>query len=221
MKKLIVLILVLVLASSGLAGCRKQEEEAVFGWGTLDYGKSYSNDFFGFYIELNPDMTYLSHQEIADANPPMDENGQELDPIDISSIEDLSKESIVQFVYGKVYGEDIPDVFNSYINIFSENMSSIGQTMNKENYVTNYMDFSKYLYKGSMIEVETYPLEKPWISGRQFAKGTLKIDYEQYTVFQEMYAITKGSYILVIMCVYTNQNEKEMFDQMINSIEID
>lgn len=221
MKKLMVLILILALMVPVLAGCNEKETPVEFGWGTLDYGKSYTNEFFGFSIELSPDMTYLSPQEIANENPPQDDEGNPLDPIDISTIEDLGSEAVVQFVYGSMYPEDTEGVFNSYINIFSENMSNIGETINKETYVNNYIDFSKYLYKNSMIGVESYPLEKPWISDRQFAKGTLKIDYDQYTVFQEMYAITKNNYVLVIMCVYSNQAEKEIFDRMIDSIEID
>ena len=221
MKKVVAYILMVAMIAAFAAGCASEPEEVEFGWGTLDYGKSYTNEYFGFSIELNPDLTFLSPQEIADANPPTDENGEVLDPIDVSTIADLSAEPIVQYLYASMYPEDEEGRFNSYINIFSENMSSIGSTINKEDYVQNYMAFSKYLYEGSMIEVESYPLEKIWLSDRQFAKGTLEVDYDQYTVFQEMYAITKNNYVLVIMCVYSNSQEKEVFDNMIQSIEID
>jgi hypothetical protein len=221
MKKTLIYVVIIALAFTLLAGCSKKDDTAEFGWGTMDYGKSYTNEFFNFSIELNPDLTYLSPQEILNANPPYDENGEELPPVDINSIEDLSAESVVQFVYGNLYGDETEGEFNSYINIYSENMRSIGETISKENYVTNYMDFSEYLYKDTMIDAVTYPLEKIWISDRQFAKGTIEIDYDQYKVYQDMYAITKSHYVLVIICSYTNEMEKEIFDSMIASIEID
>ncbi|MBN2883164.1 MAG: hypothetical protein JXN10_06520 [Clostridia bacterium] len=221
MKKAIILLAILALLMTLVTGCSKEEEAAEFGWGTLDEGNIYTNEFFEFSIELNPDMTFLSPQEILNANPPYDENGEEMEPIDITEIEDLSAQSVVQFVYGNLYSEEEPGRFNSYINIFSESMQSIGQTMNKENYVKNYIDFSEYLYKDSMIDVYVHPFEKVWISDREFAKGVLEIDYEEYKVIQEMYAITKNNYVLVIMCNYTNDIEKEIFDEMIASIEID
>lgn len=221
MKKVIILITILALLATLVTGCSKKEEEAEFGWGSMDNNGKYNNEFFNFSIALNPDMTYLTPQEILNDNPPYDENGDELPPIDISSIEDLGAESVVQFVYGSLYADEVPGRFNPYINIFSENMTSMGETINKENYVSNYADFTKYLYKNSTIDVESYPLEKLWISDRQFAKTVLKIDYEEYTVYQEMYAITKGSYVLVIICVYSEPTDKEIFDKIINSIEID
>ena len=219
MKKALILITVLAIITMA-TGCTKEKETAEFGWGEISQGK-YTNEFFEFSIELDPDMTFLSPQEILNANPPYDENGQVLDPIDVSSIEDLGAESVVQFVYGSLYSEDIEGKFNSYINIFSESIRSIGETINKENYVKNYMEFSKYIYEDSMINVVTYPLEKIWISDRQFAKGAMEIDYDQYKVFQDMYAITKNNYVLVITCNYTTEQEKEIFDKMIDSIEID
>lgn len=221
MKKAIILLAILALLMTLATGCTKEEEAVEFGWGTLDDENRYTNEFFEFSIELNPDMTFLSPQEILNANPPYDENGEEMEPIDISEIEDLGAESVVQFVYGSLFSEEDPGKFNSYINIYSESMRSIGETMNKENYVKNYMDFSEYLYKNSMIDVYVHPFEKVWISDREFAKGTLEIDYEEYKVIQEMYAITKNNYVLVIMCNYTNDIEKEIFDEMIASIEID
>lgn len=221
MKRILVILLIIVLAASLMTGCSKKEEQVEFGWGTLDNEKNYTNEFFDFSIDLNSDMTFLSPQEILNENPPNDAYGEELEPIQISDIKDLSAESVVQFVYGSFYSEEESDKFNSYINIFSENMSSIGETMSKEDYVKNYMDFTEILYEDSMIEVKTYPLEKPWISDRQFAKGTLEIDYDQYTVFQEMYAITKNNYVLVIICVYSNDQEKAVFNGFIESIEID
>ncbi len=115
MKKILLLTVTAVLLISMASGCTKEAETVEFGWGEISQN-TYTNEFFEFSIDLSPDMTFLSPQEILNANPPYDENGEEMEPIDISSIEDLASESVVQFVYGSLYNEEEPGRFNSYIS---------------------------------------------------------------------------------------------------------
>ncbi len=216
-KKITALIFALIMLISFTA-CKSKDGEAKFGLGTHEDGR-YENAFFNFTIDLPEDYTYLTPQEIVDMNTEPDENGI-VNPINISDIEDLSAEALVHYVYGKKYDNPPSGAFNPYINIFSENMAYSNTLYSKEEYVENSLNFTSMIFISGGVGVEVMPLEKPWFGDRQFAKGTMKIDYEMFTMFQEMYVVTKSNYSLVILIGYTTPNEKAELYSIMESITI-
>ncbi len=152
-------------------------------------------------------------------NTTADENGIK-HPINVNDIEDLSAEIIVHYVYCKKYEVAPLSQFNPYINIFSENMRSSNNLYNKEDYVENSINYTSMIFENAGVNVKVFPLEKPWISDRQFAKGSMQIEYDQFTMFQEMYALTKNNYTLVILIGYSNEAEKAELYSYIDSITI-
>jgi len=217
-KKIIALMVALALLAS-LAACGKKDPVTVeFGWGSYK-GNQYTNEFFNFSIDLPANYYQLTPQGIVDANLQPDANGI-ITPIDINDIEDLSAEAIVHFVYTTKYENTPEGAFNPYINIFSENMQYSNSLYNKEDYVENNINYTARIFTQSGIDVKVYPLEKPWYGDRQFAKGSMKIDYEQFTMFQEMYSLTKSNYAFVILIGYSNDAEKEELYKVLDSIKI-
>lgn len=216
-KKITALILALIMIIS-FSACGKDNADTEFGWGNYKDG-TYTNGFFNFSIDLPADYVQLSSQEIIDMNTSPDENGVK-NPININEIEDLSAEAIVHYVYSKKYEEAPLAQFNPYINIFSENMQYSNNLYNKEDYVENSINYTSLLFEDAGVNVKVLPLEKPWISERQFAKGSMQIEYDQFTMFQEMYALTKNNYTLVILIGYSNDAEKAELYSYIDSIII-
>ena len=98
---------------------------------------------------------------------------------------------------------------------FSNNLYS------KEDYVENNMRLTSMLFESGGVDVKVFPLEKPWFSERQFAKGTMQIDYDQFTMKQEMFVITKSNYAFVILIGYTTNTEKELLYSALESITIE
>lgn len=217
-KRITVIMVALALAAS-LASCGKKDtSSAEFSWGSYD-GNKYTNEFFNLSIELPENYHQLTPQDIVDKNLQPDENGI-ITPIDINSIDDLGAEALVHFVYTTKYEETPEGLFNPYINIFSENMQYSNSLYNKEDYVENSINYTAQIFTRSGIDIQVYPLEKPWYGDRQFAKGSMKIDYEQFTMFQEMYSLTKSNYALVILIGYSNEAEKEELYKVLDSIKI-
>ena len=218
MTKRIIAALLAVLLVLSLTACKKAPGEVEFGWGTTKNGK-YENDYFGFSIEIAPEYTFLTPQEMADMNPKRDEEGNAVS-VDITTIEDLSLEALVHFVYATKFSDPSQHTFNPYINIFSENMEFTGNFANKEDYVENSMRFTSMIFADAGVGFEIMPLEKPWFDDRQFAKGTMQIDYDQFTMFQEIYAITKGNYTFVVVIGYSNDAEKQELYSFLDTIKI-
>lgn len=217
-KKITALVVMLALLAS-LAACGKKDSADVeFGWGTYK-GAHYTNEFFNFEIDLPENFHQRTPQGIVDMNLQPDENGI-ITPIDINSIEDLSAEAIVHYVYTAEYEETPEGMFNPYINVFSENMQYSNTLYNKEDYVENSINYTARIFTQSGINIKVFPLEKPWLGDRQFAKGSMKIDYDQFIMFQEMYAITKKNYAFVILIGYSNEAEKEELYKVLESIKI-
>jgi len=217
MKKIAALVLVLAMITT-LAACGNSNKEAEFGWGVYENG-TYENEFFDFSIDLPVDYTHLTTQEIIDMNTPADENGV-VNPVQVDEIEDLSIQALVHYVYAKKYESVTDGRFNPYINIFSENMDYSTDLYNKEDYVENNLTYTAMIFEDSGIDVEILPLEKPWIGDRQFAKGTIKIEYDMFIMHQEMYAVTKNNYILVILIGYSTPSERDELYSYIDTIEI-
>ncbi|MBN2558543.1 MAG: hypothetical protein JXB33_07310 [Clostridia bacterium] len=221
-KKTIALAMSIMMLLSFASCAEKEEVEVEFGWGTLENGH-YVNEFFNFSIEISPDYTFLSPQEIVNMNtrPAMGDDGETVvDPVDITTIGDLSLEALVNYVYATKYKEKPEDEFNPYISVFSENMKYVNNTYDKEDYVLNSLNFTKSIFSNAGVGVEVLPLEKPWIDGRQFAKGVMRIQYEEFSMYQVMYAITKGSYALVVLAGYSTDEEKAEIESFIDSIRI-
>jgi len=216
MKKIAALLLALIMITT-LAACGN-DKEVEFGWGTYENG-TYENEFFDFSIDLPVEYTHLTTQEIIDMNTPADENGV-VTPVQASEIDDLSIQALVHFVYAKKYETVTDGRFNPYINIFSENMDYSTDLYNKEDYVENNLTYTALIFKDSGVDVDILPLEKPWIGDRQFAKGTMKIEYDMFTMYQEMYSVTKNNYILVILIGYSTPKEKEELYSYIDTIDI-
>jgi len=217
-KKITALILALIMIISFSACGQKDNADTEFGWGTYENG-TYTNDFFDFSIDLPKDYMHLSPQEIIDANTEPDENGV-INPINVNEIEDLSAEAIVHYVYSKKYKTAPSAQFNPYINIFSENMQFSNNLYNKEDYVENSINYTSMIFENGGVNVKVLPLEKPWLGERQFAKGSMEIEYDQFTMVQEMYALTKNNYTLVILIGYSNPEEKAELYSYIESISI-
>jgi len=217
-KKITALVVALALLVS-LAACgKKDSSDAEFGWGTYN-GTHYTNEFFNFEVDLPENYHQLTPQGIVDMNLQPDENGI-VTPVDINSIEDIGAEAIVHFVYTTKYEEAPEGMFNPYINIFSENMQYSDSLYNKEDYVENNINYTARIFTQSGIGVKVSPLEKLWYGDRQFAKGSMKIDYDQFTMFQEMFALTKNNYSFVILIGYSNDAEKEELYKVLDSIKI-
>lgn len=215
-RKLTALILALIMIISISACGQKDSADTELGWGTYD-NNNYTNSFFGFSIDLPADYIKVSSQEIMDRNATPDENGV-INPIDVNAITDLSAEPIIHYVFYEKYEEAPESQFNPYIKVFSENMSYSNNLYNKEDYVENSLSYTALVFENAGINVDIHPLEKPWISDRQFAKGTMEIEYEQFTMFQEMYAITKSNFTLVVLIGYSNPEEKAELYSYIESI---
>lgn len=217
-KKVTVIVLALIMLISFSACNGNKTEEVKFDWGTHEDGR-YENAFFNFTIDLPEGYNYLTPQEIVDMNTEPDENGV-ITPTNINDIEDLSSEALVHYVYGTKYENPPLGAFNPYINIFSENMAYSNNLYNKEDYVENSLNATKMIFTSSGIGVQLMPLEKPWLGDRQFAKGIMKIDYDMFIMYQEMYVVTKGSYSLVILIGYSTPKEKEELYSIMESITI-
>ncbi len=217
-KKITALVIALIMIISFSACGKKDNADTEFGWGAYK-DNTYTNGFFNFSINLPDGYTQLSPQEIIDMNTTADENGIK-HPINVNDIEDLSAEIIVHYVYCKKYEVAPLSQFNPYINIFSENMRSSNNLYNKEDYVENSINYTSMIFENAGVNVKVFPLEKPWISDRQFAKGSMQIEYDQFTMFQEMYALTKNNYTLVILIGYSNEAEKAELYSYIDSITI-
>jgi hypothetical protein len=219
MRKPAALLLAIIMLIS-FSACKNNEPEvAEFGWGTTE-DTVYSNEFFNFTIDLPDGFYFMTPQEIMDMNTEPDENG-EINPININEIEDLSEEALVHFVYASQYETPPLGYFNPYINIFSENMAFSNNLYSKEDYVENNMRLTSMLFESGGVDVKVFPLEKPWFSERQFAKGTMQIDYDQFTMKQEMFVITKSNYAFVILIGYTTNTEKELLYSALESITIE
>lgn len=218
LKKIAALVLALMMLVSFSACKNSKDKDVEFGWGMTEDGH-YDNAFFNFSIDLPEGYAYLTPQEIVDMNTEPDENGV-VSPANINDIEDLSAEILVHYVYGTKYENPPSGSFNPYINIFSENMSYSNNLYSKEQYVNNSLDVTKMIFTNAGVGVEIMPLEKPWLGDRQFAKGTMQIDYEEFTMFQEMYVVTKSSYSLVILIGYSNAAEREELYSVIDTISI-
>ncbi|MDX1359120.1 MAG: hypothetical protein R3232_09840 [Clostridia bacterium] len=221
MKRITAALAALLLAAS-LASCgEKETKEPEFGWGNLA-GGVYTNEFFGLSIEMSPDYHYLTPQEIVNKNMEANSADEDFVPTDINTIEDLGSEAYVEYVYGVKYKEgEEPGGFNPSIKIYSENLKVLGTQLSKEDYVRNYLDFSEMIFEGGGVGVDVYQLEKPWISERQFAKGTMKIQYENYAMQQSMYAIVKGDYVLVFMIEYITDSERAELESYVEGLQID
>jgi hypothetical protein len=214
---LIALSLTMVLASCG----NEDTETEKLGWGVTENG-NYKNGFFDFEIDISPDYLFLTPQEIVDMHyiPAETEDGEDSASVDISEIDDLSQEALVHYVYAMKYEETENVEFNPYINIFSENMSYADMTYSKEDYVRNNMEYTKMIFEEAGVDIEVSPVDKPWIDGRQFAKGSMEIGYEDFTMHQDMYVIMKGKYALVILIGYSNEDEKAELEGFINTIQV-
>jgi len=217
-KKITALVLALMMLISFSACNGNKNEEVKFDWGTHEDGR-YENAFFNFSIDLPEGYNYLTPQEIVDMNTEPDENGA-INSININDIEDLSGEALVHYVYGKKYENPPLGAFNPYINIFSENMAYSNNLYSKEDYVENSLNITKMIFTSSGVGVQLMPLEKPWLGDRQFAKGIMKIDYDMFSMYQEMYVVTKSSYSLVILIGYSTPKEKEELYSIMESITI-
>ena len=99
-------------------------------------------------------------------------------------------------------------------------MSYVESNYSKETYVENSLNFTQMIFENSGVDVEVFPLEKPWFDDRQFAKGTLRIDLEQFSMFQEMYSIRKGSYSLVILLGYSTPAERDELHSYLDTLAI-
>lgn len=216
-KKIMTLALVLLMTISFTA-CKNDSIDAEFGWGTTENGR-YENEFFGFSIDISEDYYFKTPQEIVDMNLIPGEDG-EITPYDINSIEDLSAEPMVHYIYATKYESVSSTHFNPYINIFSENMSYVNSNYSKEAYVENSLNFTQMIFENAEVGVEVFPLEKPWFDDRQFAKGTLRIDLEQFTMFQEMYSIRKGDYSFVILLGYSTPTERDELHSYLDTLTI-
>lgn len=215
-KKILVLLMALVMLLS-FSAC-KNDEDAEFDWGTHSNGV-YENGFFNFSLELPENYNYLTPQEIIDRNAEPDENGV-VSPLSISDIEDLSAEPLVHYIYGTKYVDPPLNAFNPYINIFSENMSNTGNIFGKEDYVENSLQVTSMIFTQAGVGIEVMPLEKLWFGDRQFAKGTMKIDYDMFTMYQEMYVVTKSNYSLVILIGYSTPSEKDELYSILQTISM-
>ncbi|MFO7612419.1 MAG: hypothetical protein R6W99_08060 [Clostridia bacterium] len=222
-KKTIAFTISMAMLFSFTACAEKEKKEADFGWGVLENGH-YENEFFNFSMDISPDYTFLSPQEIVNMNtsPTLGEDGETVvAPVDIGTIEDLSLEALVSYVYATKYKEKPDDEFNPYISIFSENMKYVNNTYDKEDYVLNSLNFTRNIFSNAGVGVEVLPLEKLWLDGRQFAKGVMRIQYEEFSMYQAMYAVTKGNYALVVLAGYSTDEEKAEIESFIDSIRID
>ena len=217
-KKITALVIALIMIISFSACGKKNNADTEFGWGTYE-DNTYTNGFFNFSINLPDEYTHLSPQEIIDMNTNPDENGVK-NSINMNEIEDLSAEAIVHYVYSKKYETAPLAQFNPYINIFSENMQYSNNLYNKEDYVENSINYTSMIFENAGVNVKILPLEKPWIGDRQFAKGSMQIEYDQFTMVQEMYALTKNNYTFVILIGYSNEAEKAELYSYIDSITI-
>lgn len=214
---MIALAFIVILASCG----NEEAEQEKLGWGVTENG-TYKNEFFDFGIDISPEYVFLTPQEIVDMHfiPVESEEGGNSEPADISEIEDLSQEALVHYVYAIKYGQDEDVEFNPYINIFSENMSYAETTYSKEDYVRSNMEYTKMIFEDAGVDIEVAPVEKPWIGGRQFAKGSMEIGYEDFTMHQDMYVIMKGKYALVILIGYSDDDEKAELEGFVDTIRI-
>ena len=219
MKRITAIIICIIMVLTFTACGGKTTEEVEFGWGTLDNG-NYTNESFDFSIDISPAYKFLTPQEIINETTRVNSAGESAEPVDVNSIVDLSLEPYVQYVYGLKYPEGVPTGVNPSIKIYSENMKSMGTMYSKEAYVENYLDFSKMVFNNSNIQVESFPIDKPWIDERQFANGKLKILYADYVLHQSMYAIIKGNYVFVILLEYTTEAEKTELESFIDTIKV-
>ncbi len=223
MKKKLPALLIALSLTIGLVSCGTGETEAEkLGWGETENGQ-YKNEFFDFEITISPDYHFLTPQEIVDkhfAPAEYEEEDGDRQPVDIDSIENLEDEALIHYVYASKYDESDTFEFNPYINIFSENMSYSNATYSKEDYVRNSMEYTRMLFTDAGVSIELAPVEKPWIDERQFAKGSMQIEYDEFTMHQDMYVIIKGKYALVILIGYSSEAERQELEGFVNSIKI-
>lgn len=212
MKKVCVILVMVLVLSAVVAGCR--EEQPRLDWGEYRDGV-YQNRFFDYTIHIDPSYDILSPREILMMNAEEDQQD-----IDISTLDNLEQEPILHYLHAFKYPRSSDVKTNASISIYSENLRFLSGVSTKEAYITAKMTFIQGVFRGTPHILEMDRPQNLWIHGREFAKGRVVMDVEGIAVTQEFYVIIRRGYALVTLISFTTQEEGEELRGFVQSIRM-
>jgi hypothetical protein len=190
MRRTIVLILIIALSISMLAGCDSKPTEIIkpleIGRGEVTDGV-YTNKDMGISIEV-PEGYYIATEEELETS------------FDITHL--LEDEDMVSYItYLAFFSlKPIDDAENnSHIMISVEDASKYGYS-DKDTYI-EYMAYEKSSTYESIegAEVTVSNHKNVWLSNRKFAYRSITLDMDELYMVFDMYGVIKNGYFLTIM----------------------
>ncbi len=210
MKKIITFLLFISLCM-GMIGCSSKKEVTL---GSLD-GEKYTNDYFGIEITVPEEWTKLDAQQQQE----LMNLGQEAiagDDEKLNKQLDLAEEKVLNFMIAFKYPLDEVHTVNPSIACNAEKLSFLQGIKNGE----EYLEMSKELLAKAQIPYEfDEDIYTENLGGQQFSVLKVNIDAGAIKLYQKYYTKIIDGYAFNIIVTYSDEEEKEEVEEMLNSVK--
>ncbi|KAB3526770.1 hypothetical protein [Alkaliphilus serpentinus] len=215
-KKVLLLVLMVSLIMSVIVGCSsKRDVEEVISMGALE-GNTFTNDYFGFFVEIPEEWIIASEEEIATIT----NAGKDLIVGEDEEKEkeyDLSMEQTLNMIFAFKYPLSYTEGFNPSFLTMAENLDLLTGLTIKDgaDYLANMEEVIKltgmpYVFK------EVYTEN---IGGREFHVLESYVDIGVAKIIQKNYSAIINKYALVFSVSYSNEAEEMEVKEILNSLK--
>lgn len=202
----------LLITTIFLTSCNSQSPKSTnssFETGTL-HGNVFSNDYFGFKIEIDSIWYILNKTELSQL---MSERTDMLDkstnnPISVTKGVDILLSLTIDTV------ETMPHVLFSSLDL-----KLFPQIKNETDYLNDYFKQVKKMYESYNVQITASELREEVIGKKKFFTSLISIKAENFLAYQKRYSIKINDRLLNIMTNYNSDTYSKNCLNLLNNIK--
>ncbi|SNS70611.1 hypothetical protein SAMN05446037_10181 [Anaerovirgula multivorans] len=214
-KRSILAVLLVTLFAILITGCGKNNIEKVISLGSVE-GSTYTNDYFGSTFTI-PEEWVIADEEEMEMITNM---GQELiagDDEELNKEIDLSKEKTLNMVMAFKYPLTHTDGYNPNIMCIAENLNLVEGLAIKNG--DDYLEYSKEVLQMSGMPYSFEDVYTEKIGGKEFHVLVAKLDFGVMEITQKYYSTIINKYAFNFIVSYSNDEELEELNGVLNTVE--
>ncbi|MEM1058221.1 MAG: hypothetical protein AAGK14_03155 [Verrucomicrobiota bacterium] len=204
-------VLFLLLAGAPLTTCAQADLQKLFGSWT---GNQYRNSYFGFSLRIPSTMHFLDEESRGQAAELTEQLSRINDP-------DLRKKVLerdtrqLKLVHVGQYplGAKVP--LNPNIVITAVNKSILPNVSTPE----HFLELTLLSLKKAGIPYKMEPINQANIGNRELPHLRTEIDFRDRKLLQDAYCLVRKDYMLGITIVYTDEEQRQKLQQILDSIQ--
>ncbi|WP_058486461.1 hypothetical protein [Defluviitalea phaphyphila] len=213
-KKFLSILLIVIFLMSIFSGCTKNKKELILG--TFENNK-YSNDYFGFTMELPEDWHIATDEE----KKALFNVGKEMlveNNEDLVENTDSSSEGIFHLVWTYKYPLNSVEDFNPNFLCTAENVGLIDSIIIDEK---DYIESVKTVLEETGVGYKCGDISTEKIGNKDFYVMEVSLDYQGITIYQKYYLKIVDKYVLSYLLSYSSEDEKNELTDILNTISFE